>query len=594
VRPGPGPWQLAFAEPVARRRLVAVVAVLVAITATAVAMGLVAARVLARVIGGASVGDVAPLLAALAALQAVRSLLISWRRTIAVRAANAVRASVRQRLARALLALGPSRLAGRRTGALQSTVVDGVETLDPYVALLAPQAVAAVVGAAATVGVIASIDLPVGLVIGACAAAAPVVPRASRRLLRRRYRPWWEGYTGLYADNLDAVQGMATLKGLNASRRRAAELSARGEEFCRHSTRLNAVVLAYVAVAALLVGGGTAAALGLGAWHRAAGSLTTTELFAILLLTRECFRPVKDLQDAYHASYAAVPAARAALDLIAEAEDAEGRRAIPPSLLPPHRGPAPAPAVSFERVTFTYPGRAVPAVEEVSFDVAVGETVAVVGRSGAGKSTIVSLLLGLVRPDAGRIRLDGADTATLAPAEICSRVAVVSQDTYLFHGTVLDNLRIGRPEASEAEVAGAARAAAADEFIARLPGAYGAVVGERGLTLSGGERQRIAIARALLRDAPVLVLDEATSNLDGAREAEVKAALSRLRAGRTCLVVAHRLSTISTADRAVVLEAGRVVDVGAPHDLALAGGAYARLVAAQHAAAEPATVARGA
>ncbi|MEX5635693.1 ABC transporter ATP-binding protein [Parafrankia sp. FMc2] len=583
------PWCLALADARARQRLAAVAAILLALTATSVGMGLLLARVLADVIDGDSLGDVAPLLGAVVAVQALRCLLLWWRRVVAVRAAGEVRASIRRRLGEALLALGPAGLADRRTGSVQSTVVDGVESLDPFVALFAPQAVAAMIGAGATTAVLVVIDPVIGITVGLCAAAAPAVPRLSRRLLHSRYLPWWKSYTRMYADNLDAVQGMTTLKGLGASRRRADELAVQADVFRRDSTRLNAVVLIYVGLVTLLVGGGSAAALAIGSLRHTDGGLSTVELFTVLLLTRECFRPVRDLQDAYHASYSAIPAARAARELIEAGQQAarRPRDGDQPAARPHDSHPAlarPVPALSFEGVDFTYPSRSEPAVRGVTFAVGVGETVAVVGRSGAGKTTLVSLLLGFQEPAAGVIRLGGADIAAMPAEEIRSTVAVVSQDTYLFHGTVRDNLVLGQSDATDEQVLDAVRAAGAHGFISALPGGYDARVGERGLTLSGGERQRIAIARALLRDASVLVLDEATSSLDGAVEADVQEALAHLRAGRSCLVIAHRLSTVAAADRVVVMEDGAVVEHGAHHELIGTDGPYARMVAAQRSA----------
>jgi ABC-type multidrug transport system fused ATPase/permease subunit len=207
-----------------------------------------------------------------------------------------------------------------------------------------------------------------------------------------------------------------------------------------------------------------------------------------------------------------------------------------------------------------------------------------VGRSGAGKTTVVSLLLRFFDPQGGRVLVGGVDVRDLSLDALRSMVAVVSQDTYLFHGTVRHNLQLGRPEADDAALEAAARAANAHDFIAALPLGYDTVVGERGMRLSGGERQRIAIARALLRDAPILVLDEATSSIDAANESEIHAALDRLTAGRTTLVIAHRLSTVRGADRIVLLDAGRAVEDGAHDALLAARGPYAQLVAAQEGA----------
>jgi len=240
----------------------------------------------------------------------------------------------------------------------------------------------------------------------------------------------------------------------------------------------------------------------------------------------------------------------------------------------------------FEAVSFHYPsrpGRA--ALERVSFAVAPGETVALVGPSGAGKSTMLQLLLRFYDPAQGRVTMEGVDLRDLDPAALRARVALVPQDAVIFGADAWENIRFGRPGASDAEVRAAARAAAADEFLEALPDGYGTFLGERGVRLSGGQRQRIAIARAILRDAPVLLLDEATSALDAESEALVQAAIGRLARGRTTLVIAHRLATVRRADRILVMEAGRIVAAGAHDQLLREGGLYARLAALQFQAA---------
>src|SRR2546425_1929533 len=217
--------------------------------------------------------------------------------------------------------------------------------------------------------------------------------------------------------------------------------------------------------------------------------------------------------------------------------------------------------------------------------------VAFVGPSGSGKSTLVRLLLRFYDPDGGCVRLGGRDIRELSLVELRRRIAVVSQDTYLFHGTVEDNLRMGKPDATPAELEAAARAANADEFIARLPEGYGTVVGERGVRLSGGQRQHIAIARALLRDAPILVLDEALSSVDAESEALIQSVLDRLMEGRTTLIAAHRLSSVIGADRVMVLDRGRVAESGTHAELMARRGPYWRLMSPQgESAARPGLV----
>ena len=251
--------------------------------------------------------------------------------------------------------------------------------------------------------------------------------------------------------------------------------------------------------------------------------------------------------------------------------------ANPRSLPMPGQG-----AVAFENVTFRYPLRPeIPALDRFSLRVKPGEVVALVGPSGAGKSTVFQLLLRFYDPDAGSILVDGVPIAETAPTALRQRMAIVPQDVVLFAGTVADNIRYARPEASDAEVHAASKAAGAFDFIQALPQGFATLIGERGVSLSGGQRQRVAIARALLRNAPLLLLDEATSALDAESERLVQGALETLMQGRTTLVIAHRLATVQRADRIVVMEAGRVVAEGTHASLVREGGLYARLAALQ-------------
>jgi ABC-type multidrug transport system fused ATPase/permease subunit len=234
--------------------------------------------------------------------------------------------------------------------------------------------------------------------------------------------------------------------------------------------------------------------------------------------------------------------------------------------------------VRFDNVRFTYDGTRAPALDGVSFSAQAGRTTAIVGPSGAGKSTLLALLLRHHDPQEGRITLDGRPTAEYTLDSLRQGIAVVSQETYLFHASIADNLRLARPGATDDDLTRAARVAGVHDEIAALPDGYATVLGERGATLSGGQRQRLALARALLADAPVLVLDEATSAVDERREADILRELMNAASGRTVLVVAHRLAAVRHADRIVVLDEGRVDAVGEHAGLVEAGGVYARLV----------------
>ncbi len=275
-----------------------------------------------------------------------------------------------------------------------------------------------------------------------------------------------------------------------------------------------------------------------------------------------------------------VQAAAGAAERLSELLDEKPAIAAPAS---PVKFPEPAHGrVAFEQVSFRYPTRQdIQALHDLSFAVEPGETLAIVGPSGAGKTTIFALLQRFYDPDLGAVTFDGIDIAKADPQALRERMAIVPQETVIFSGSVLDNIRFGRPDADRDAIMAAARAAHVDEFTDRLPKGYETEVGERGVTLSGGQRQRIAIARAILRDAPVLLLDEATSSLDAASEAYVQEALAKLTAKRTTLVIAHRLATVRNAGRILVLDGGRCVAIGKHEDLIASNPLYAELARLQ-------------
>ena len=239
-----------------------------------------------------------------------------------------------------------------------------------------------------------------------------------------------------------------------------------------------------------------------------------------------------------------------------------------------------APALSFDHVSFSYDG-ASDVLQDVTFSVAPGERVAFVGESGGGKTTLVNLLLGLYRPDSGVVQVGGGDVTRLPLQQLRGQIGVVFQDAALFSGTIRENIAYGRPDAAASQIEDAAQRANAHEFVARLTKGYDSEIGERGIKLSGGQKQRVAVARAILKDAPLLVLDEATSALDSKAERLVQAGLEALMANRPTLIIAHRLSTISSVDRIITLRDGRVDEIGSPEELARSGGIYAELLALQ-------------
>jgi ATP-binding cassette subfamily C protein CydCD len=464
-------------------------------------------------------------------------------------------------------------------------LVEGVEQLDTFFGQYLPQLMVAALTPFIVFAFMAFLDVQTALIFLVFAIFTITVPNLFRRWNATSSDARRAAYAGLGNDFLDGIQGLPTLKMFGRSRAHGAVLAERAHTLYQTTMHVLAVNLGTSGVAMLGMSAGAAAALGWGAVRVQHGELPLQTLIIVLLLGVEVFRPLRELTALYHRGMIAMAATRSIYALLDTSPDVrDGPSAERVAAAPGGNGARIArPEVQFEGVTFGYPGRPRPALDDVSFTLRAGETLGVVGPSGAGKSTLVWLLLRFFDPQQGRILLGGRDLRDLPLDEVRRQIAVVAQDTYLFHGSVADNLRFGKADATQAELEAAARAANAHEFIDALPQGYETIVGERGARLSGGERQRIAIARALLKDAPILVLDEALSSVDGENEAAIQEALDRLQRGRTTLVIAHRLSSVIAADRIVVIDEGRLVEIGTHAALVHGNGVYARLMATQQA-----------
>jgi ABC-type multidrug transport system fused ATPase/permease subunit len=487
-------------------------------------------------------------------------------------------------LVRSILRLGPGWVARERSGELEAVMVDGVERLDAYFRLFIAKVIVASITAVIVIAVVLAIDPVVGAVVGVLALVVVLVPPVEYRVLGKRMRFWSESYRPLSAEFVDDLQGMATLKTFGVARRRGQELFDRSADVRDAAIQLIGASGVFSGAMMLAAGAGVAAALSIGALRLANGDLTTEQLFLILLLVGECFLPAREIHDAMHMAVWGMSKVDRAFGVLNARSGLAATAPAQEDARPDGLATEAGAVLRFDGVTFRYRDDAPPALDDVSFELARGETLAVVGASGAGKTTIASLLLRFYDPQDGRVLVEERDLCGLEPDRVRDRIALVPQDTFLFHASVRDNLLLAAPGASDERLWDAARSASADRFIASLPEGLDTIVGERGLRLSGGERQRIAIARALLKDAPILILDEATSNVDVAAEAGIQASLERLREGRSTLVIAHRLSTVRDADRIVVLDRGRIVEEGDHDALLRHEGRYARLVAAQRSA----------
>ena len=372
------------------------------------------------------------------------------------------------------------------------------------------------------------------------------------------------------------MQGLATLKSFGQSKQRGKELEQRINSLYRSTMGVVAANQATSGTSILFMATGAAVALAVGAIRVSNGDMDLRPLLIVLMLGVEVFRPMRELVNLYHQGMATLSAAQSVFGILDEPVailEPETTSEVPVTEIEPE--------VTFEGVTFGYDGGHRAALEDVSFELRNSETLGVVGASGAGKSTLVWLMYRFHDPQSGAIKLGGHDLRDLPLGTIRDNISVVTQDTYLFHGTVADNLRFGKPDATPQELEEAARAANAHDFISRLPHGYETVVGERAVRLSGGQRQRLAIARALLKDAPILLLDEALSSVDAENEAVIQDALDRLMENRTTLVIAHRLSSVINADRILVLDDGQAVEIGTHAELLAADGTYAGLMRQQ-------------
>ena len=402
---------------------------------------------------------------------------------------------------------------------------------------------------------------------------APLV--AIRRPLRRRSRTAQDTLAAASAIAVEQLGAIRLMQACCAERyaiQRFSDAVHGNFLAARELICLQALLNGLAVLAAL---GGVVVVLYLGAQEVISGATSPGELSQFVIFALLGATSVSQLSEIWNE----ISASAGAVDRIAELLEVKPLVFAPAStaqLPSPVRG-----EIKFERVVFSYRDTRSHEIDDISFTVAAGETVAIVGASGSGKSTIVQLLMRFYDPAAGAIYLDDIDIRTLDPTNLRARIALVPQDPVVFAESVFDNIAYGRPGATMQQVNKAARGAAADDFIATLNGGYSAICGERGVTLSGGQRQRLAMARALLKDAPILVLDEATSALDAQTERKALASLAAPGSRRTTVVVAHRLATIRNADRILVMDNGRIVESGRHDDLLVAGGPYARLVQRQ-------------
>ena len=462
--------------------------------------------------------------------------------------------------------------ADRRSAELANRAVVDAQEIESLIAHAFTQATQALLVPLAMAAVLISIDAGLALYALAPLPFAVWLSLAFLPPMQRRWRRVRQQLGELNATVQESLAGIAVVKAFGAEAARRATVQGQSRRFSEEIVRANVRTLAPGSALEATAGLGAALVVWQGGARAFAGELSAADLFVFVFYLGQIYLPLLQLAALSEAINTGLASADRVFSLLDQEPDVVDR----PGATAPDRL---AWTVEYRDVTFGYEtGR--PVLNGLSFQVGEGETVALVGMTGAGKSTTAALLPRLYDVWDGSVRIGGRDVRDLPVAFVRRGVAMVLQDVFLFDGTVRENLLIARPGASDQELVAAARAANADEFVDRLPGGYDARVGERGVRLSGGQKQRLSIARALLKDAPILVLDEATSSVDAETEGLIQEALGRLTRGRTTIVIAHRLSTIRRADRIVVIDAGRAAEVGSHDELLALGGLYAQMVRA--------------
>ena len=567
---------LAYIEPARGLLALTIVLGLLGAIVTIGQMGLLSAVVNAIFLLHRGLAQVLLPLALLLGALLIRAGLLCGREVTAQETAIRLKASLRERVFAHLLRLGPAFSKGERTGELVAALNEGVERLDSYVSRYLPQLVLSVLIPLLIIVVILPVDWISAVLLLCTGPVIPLIMALVGSNTQKRTQAQWATLSLMSAHFLDVMQGLTTLKLFGrsqAQQERIARISDRYRDKTLQVLRyafLSGAVLEFMTLSAI---GVIATTLGVRLLNH---SISFDRAFLILLLTPEFYRPLQELGAQRHTAMEGQASARRLFEILETPVPARGELPADP--------PIPAGPITLEitDLSYTYPEKEAPALDRVSLQLSANTCTALVGPSGAGKSTLVNLLMRFMDATSGTIRANGVPIAALSPDAWREYVALVPQRPYLFYGTVRENIRLARPQAGDDEVAHAAELAGVTAFLDELPRGFDTQVGEQGTQLSTGQVQRIAIARAILKDARILILDEPTSSLDPESEALIRQSLATLTRDRTVLVIAHRYNTIAMADRIIVLENGRIVEVGTRDALAQ-GGVYARQLGAARA-----------
>ena len=490
-----------------------------------------------------------------------------------------VKNRLRKRCFKKLMRLGPAYLLDERSGEVQSQAMAGIDYLEGYISLYIPQILTVIL----LVGAISIYIFRVNYLIGGIALAGSIsaiyMPYFFLYKITNFSEEHWTAYTDLSAEFVESVQGMMTLKAFNASKRVGNKLKGKMYKLFEKTMQSLKISLIETGLADFCIAIGKNMSLALAAYFAAKGTISLGQMASLFFLLAELFRPQQELSMYFHQGFMGITSCDGLFEILDREEPlkdpakSEGQASL--------SFKAERFDIDFDNVNFSYPGSKTRLFENLDFHIKEGERIAFAGESGSGKTTISRLLLRFYDPEGGAIKIGGQDIREIPLTDLRNIFSVVSQETYLFHGTIMENLLLANPNATEADIVRAAKTARIHDFIAGLPLGYRSPVGEKGVNFSGGQCQRIAIARAILKDAPVIIFDEASSSVDVENEKEINENLREALKGKTSITIAHRLSTIEEADRIYVMQDGIIREEGRHGDLIGRDSYYRRLFEAQ-------------
>lgn len=548
----------------------------VAVSGTYVAQAVLLGKIVGQLYSKEELSVVIQSILYISAIIASRLILIYYNSVYGKKIIGKVKNILRRRIYDKLLKLGPAFLDDERTGKLGSTMVSGVDYLEGYLTLYIPQILVCVIACGAMLIYVFSLHYVLGIISTAALIAVLISPVAFGKILSESSNAHWAAYRNLTAEILDGIQGITTAKTYNAQERLGKLLKEKMRTLFSETMRNLKVNLAEIGISNFASGIGTSFTLAVAALLTSMHIIPASSLLILLFMTNEVFRPANELAAYFHQGFMGITSMGGIFALLDEEEKIkdEGTKTIDIKS-------ADGFEIRYKNIEFAYSEKKNTVFKNLNFTVAKNEKLAVAGESGSGKTTIVNLLLRFYEPTSGSIYINGTDIKDLTLKSLRSLITVVSQETYLFNGTIKENLLHANEDADEEKLIDACKAANIHSFIQSLPDGYNTKVGERGLNFSGGQRQRIAIARAVLKNSPIVVLDEATSSVDTENENEIKQSLNHLLRNRTSITIAHRLNTIENSDRILVLLRGEIVEEGSHKELILKDGYYKKLVEAQ-------------